>query len=625
MSQSAWTAPAGPFKLAVTAGGLSAQDRIDVRVYPALLSRSALQLTEHGVELAPPIASQSWTVGSFGADRVLHLRLAPDVSSPVGVGELSTGLGSGCAPACDGVYPVVVGLRSPSGRALSSLTTHMVVTAPATVPLRFSWVLPLQARLQLARSRTLSLGASAVTSVQSVAASFTAVAGGEPTLAPSPATMQALADTPSLAAKDALGALAGWATTPGNEVLGRAFAPVSISQLGRAGLGNQVAPQLSLGAHVVAGVLGARTSPNPWVGGDGTTARALRLLPTSVRDLLLPSRDLIRPTSLLTPDHPFILRVGGTRYMAMASDPALAAEAASAPGQPRLAAYNVLADLAQTYFEQPFATRPRGVALILPPSAAAQPAFLQALQDGLAGSPVLDTVPLAQLFASSGGTTGADGTAWSLQASPSPFIQGGRAWSASVARSVQQLQELSSAIGADASGMPAMRELIDVAESSGISPQLRQTMLSAFSGGLRSAISGIQVAGAGSVTLTSRTGDIPITLVSASPRHVTARLKLSSDELSFPQGASRLVHLGSRNTVVDVPVRARAAGVFPARVVLLAPSGRLVLASRRLTIRSTAVSAVAIALTAGAAMVLAAWWIRSSTRARRARASSAAT
>jgi hypothetical protein len=61
---------------------------------------------------------------------------------------------------------------------------------------------------------------------------------------------------------------------------------------------------------------------------------------------------------------------------------------------------------------------------------------------------------------------------------------------------------------------------------------------------------------------------------------------------------------------VYVNMQSRASGDFQIDVTLTAPRGNLVMASGTLTVRSLSTSAVAIALSVGAALVLLAWWGR---------------
>ena len=124
------------------------------------------------------------------------------------------------------------------------------------------------------------------------------------------------------------------------------------------------------------------------------------------------------------------------------------------------------------------------------------------------------------------------------------------------------------------------------------------------------------------VTVTSSTAKVPIVVASTSPTPLHLVLELSSASLTFPgSNRSQPVVLHRGNNVTVVRISAPTSGQFPLRVQLVSPSGHVVLASARFLIRSTAISGVAIGLTAGAGAVLLIWWARSVRRRRRARSS----
>jgi len=70
-------------------------------------------------------------------------------------------------------------------------------------------------------------------------------------------------------------------------------------------------------------------------------------------------------------------------------------------------------------------------------------------------------------------------------------------------------------------------------------------------------------------------------------------------------------------TSLIVRVHTRTSGDSSLELQVLSPLGRLQLAHAELTIRSTAISGVAIALTVGAVAFLLVWWFRSASRRRR--------
>jgi hypothetical protein len=73
---------------------------------------------------------------------------------------------------------------------------------------------------------------------------------------------------------------------------------------------------------------------------------------------------------------------------------------------------------------------------------------------------------------------------------------------------------------------------------------------------------------------------------------------------------SALCTLNHSTNAVYVNMQSRTSGDFEIDVTLKSPEGNLILAGGQLTVRSLSTSAVAIALSAGAALVLVVWWGR---------------
>ena len=101
-------------------------------------------------------------------------------------------------------------------------------------------------------------------------------------------------------------------------------------------------------------------------------------------------------------------------------------------GARALRAQQLLADLAEIYFDSPDFPLARGVALVAPASWAPQPQFLSAVLKGLSSSPIVATVPIGQLFATvqpgdcqvpPGAVTGCSPA---VRALASPTLNGGR-------------------------------------------------------------------------------------------------------------------------------------------------------------------------------------------------------
>jgi hypothetical protein len=128
---------------------------------------------------------------------------------------------------------------------------------------------------------------------------------------------------------------------------------------------------------------------------------------------------------------------------------------------------------------------------------------------------------------------------------------------------------------------------------------------------------GIQAPQGRTVTLTSRSAEIPVSLLNSTGRAVKVRVRLESQKLRFPEGAERVITLPPRNTTTRFSVEARASGTFPLRVFVTSENGALPLQEARYTVRSTVVSGVGVFLTIGAGLFLAIWWVTHWRKSRR--------
>jgi hypothetical protein len=118
------------------------------------------------------------------------------------------------------------------------------------------------------------------------------------------------------------------------------------------------------------------------------------------------------------------------------------------------------------------------------------------------------------------------------------------------------------------------------------------------------------------ITLTSRSGVIPLSVGSALSYPVDVVVRLDSDKLRFPGGNRISIQkLQPPNYTIRVPAITQASGTFPLRVRILTPDG-LPISESQLTIRSTAYNIVALSITGGAAVFLIFWWVIGAARRR---------
>ena len=117
---------------------------------------------------------------------------------------------------------------------------------------------------------------------------------------------------------------------------------------------------------------------------------------------------------------------------------------------------------------------------------------------------------------------------------------------------------------------------------------------------------GVRVAASPVVTLTSRSGRVPVTLENNLPHDVTVRLQLEALDRSHIRSATSLVRTlrPGQKVQVEVQVQAQSAGRFPVDLQLFTPAGTPVGAPVRIVVRSTVYGTVAVAITVGAVAVL---------------------
>ena len=118
--------------------------------------------------------------------------------------------------------------------------------------------------------------------------------------------------------------------------------------------------------------------------------------------------------------------------------------------------------------------------------------------------------------------------------------------------------------------------------------------------------------------MTSSSARFPIAITSSSKSPVHAVLVISGPDLTSTRVLDIVLKRGTTSFIVRV--HTRTSGDSSLQLQLLSPDGHVELARVELTIRSTAISSVAIALSLGAVAFLLFWWFRSASRRRRRKA-----
>ena len=444
------------------------------------------------------------------------------------------------------------------------------------------------------------------------------------TVAASPATLQSLARSGRSASTQAVQALAAMSTSgqTGRQFLAQPYVPVDLGALAGAGEGEEITAQMREGAAVLQS-LGVQTAApsGTWVAtgavgsdlGPGLSAKGL-----GATSLVLPDVDLALPSSAAgTWSSAFTLSFGGkgAPTTAAASDSELAAHFTADPSDPVLEANQLLADLAMIHFEEPNTPTPRAVVAVPPSDWTPSKAFDTALLAGLTTNPVVKTTTLAGYFSTFAGS-----------GSPLPsrrLVSGGTGptLAPSLARSITaqrlRLTSFDSSVRGNETVLTRLDQQLLRAESNDLSPPEQGSGVTDFARALDGQLSLVQLATERTITLTASTGFIPVTMVSVAPYTVVGVLTISGGRFEFPHGSSQRLRLDHTTTPVRMAVEARTSGDLPLEVTFDAPDGHLVIASGRLTVRSTATSLVGVVITALALLVLLGWWARTWRRGRR--------
>ena len=165
--------------------------------------------------------------------------------------------------------------------------------------------------------------------------------------------------------------------------------------------------------------------------------------------------------------------------------------------------------------------------------------------------------------------------------------------------------------------LTTLNDALLATEARGLDAARRTAALSAFDKAFAGQTDRITLATERTVTFTAQRAAIPVTVLSDAPYPVRVVVTLASDKFTFPNGSSRQLLLDRPTTSVRVTAQARTSGDrLPIEVTLHTPDGQLVLAHTVLTVQSTAISFVGVALTVLAGAVLLVWWVRTWRRSR---------
>lgn len=534
-----------------------------------------------------------------------------------------------------GVYPVAVEVRS-SGLdddRRPSITTFAVVTEagadglarPIASRLGVAWVWPLQEG-----PSTLPDGSHDPDVLRSFnvdgrlgrqAAALTRAGDVRLTLIPGAETLEAWVEHGRTDAGAAQGAAAVLDAAGRTEVLSNTYVPTDVPSLLGADLAHVVDRQLTHGREVLDHLLSAPTVSTTVLARPATDASVAYLQEAGAERVIVDSTRLVpvdADGSTIT--QPFRVRTnkdieGGID--AVASDTGMAA-LLSGQDSPALRAQRLLAALSIVALEAPSATR--AVVVASPAELFAPRELFDAVLSGLRGNPWLESMTIGDVFARVPATRGRGLEVRELSPVPVPDPP----VPADVYRFTEaRVGSFAASVGTDDPITTEAVQALLVAESSsfvGADGLARAAETVAdVNDAIDAFLAGIRVPDPGTITLTARSGDIPLTFRNDTGRSIRITITLESPKLAFPEGATQTIEVPPRSTTLRVPVDARTSGTFSLKLSVRAADGGLVIGETRFRVRSTVVSTVGITLMIGAAVFLAVWWGLYIWRARRRR------
>ena len=539
-----------------------------------------------------------------------------------------------------GVYPLTIELGAARGDGPSalSLTTFVVVTEAnadgqarqLTSPLGVAWVSSLQAGPSMLPDGSLdpavidSYGVGGRLGRQ--AAALARAGDVRLTLVPGAETLQAWVTQGRDDPAAARGASAVLDAATREEVVSTTYVPSDLPSLLRAELLEVFDRQRAHGSVVLDSLLDSPPVTTTALVRPVDNRSLARLRATGVERVIVDSAALaVGNDGSSTITAPFQIRpeaYNQATLAAVASDSGFVSLLAGTDSA-ALRAQRVLAGLSIVALEAP--SVPRAVVLAAQSELAVPSELLDVLFAGLRGNPWLQSMTVSDVFASvpDAGGRSADVRALEPAPVPDPPVP------ADVYRFTQaHVDAFTTSVGADDPVVNEANEALLIAESSTfVGPDGRARASATIDHAneeIDAVLARIRVPDPGTITLTSRAGEIPLTFRNDTGRKVRITVTVESPKLFFPEGSTYTIDLAPRSTTLPVAVEARTSGSFSLRLSVRTAEGGLVIAETRFQVRSTVVSAVGLTLMIGAAVFLALWWGLYILRARRRRRDEAA-
>ena len=424
---------------------------------------------------------------------------------------------------------------------------------------------------------------------------------------------------------------------PTRQLLASTYAPIAVSSWLSDGLVAETENQFTAGTESLIRQLGVTPDNRIAVITPSIDSTALALLHNrGTRAVIVPSDQLlpkIDSARTPTPTLGFDVRTpNGDRMQAIAADSTVTARLQVDGGvdgsfDAVAAGQNAVADLALIGLAA--TGDARGLAIVVPASTPTAPlrVLLSALADrdgagaGAPGSALLSPVTLDDLFAITDVTTTFDakGRVPVVQSfrSEEPTSMG--TYPASLRSTRRSIDGVLSMVPESPylAGAAVHRALASGDQS--LTADQRSGVLISADRALRSITGEVVMTPQQVVTLTSRSGKVPLSIENRLQVPVHVHVTLRSAKLDFPEGSEFDQMLAPGTTTrVDAVVTTRATGAFPLDVSVSTADDSVPVTTARFTVRSTAVSGIGLIISIGAGLFLLVWWIRHFRSSRRA-------
>ena len=625
VSQSAWNDVKHPLRVTVAATNTSSEPlsslSLELSIEAPALSRSVYELSLRADATLLLAQSQFPQEGTLEPGESRTFSLVQKVDQLAGRGD-------------NGLYPLRIQLLSSEVVAATFRTPMLFLIESPKVPLNFAWTWVLAETIQYDPAGVFLPGsietdiasggrlADAVQALQSandpvdlvvssaLVDQLQRMAGGYRIRGPFGRLRTVLAGQGGAAEASALlQSLASLAARPGTELVSLPLGDADESALIKAGLTASADSLLTQGRELVGGALGAAPSTSvvrpvfsrmdaPGVERYGRLGTRIALIDTG----FFPMTPELRLSA------PPVARVVGRRATvdAVLPDPGVNDQLTAAQTDPVLAAHAALGELASIWLEAP-GTVGRGAAVLFPETPTVSAATLAAFAPLVAKSLWLHTVSATGLVAAVGDLPRFGIGRRTYPTFPEDYV-------ASIQEARNDLTQFrNTATGADRL-IDELGQNVQISQSSTFlsDPRFGEPFLDAVDRRIKRTYGAVHLA-VSVITLTSRQGLIPLTIVNASGYRLHLLIHPVSDlRLTF-EGGSRAVVLTSKAQTITFRVHAATTGRIPVTIRLQTLGTTIppeTIGQAQLVVRSTAYNRVALFFTIGAAVFLLAWWAR---------------